>query len=162
MFPAPVVLLTIKVREMHDIDGLWPRLQTGAVICYTTLKMSKPAAPKLTPPSVGSGARPASPQKSKANKDTSSKQRQTFFVMALNMSWQLAIVVLVPIIGGAELDKHLGTGYALTMVGLLVAIVASSVVVWRSLQVANQQPVPKLTAKQKRDIQKSFKEDDDE
>lgn len=123
--------------------------------------MSKLAAPKSTPPSVGSGARPASTKKSKTTKEISSKQRQTFFVMALNMSWQLAIVVLGPIIGGAELDRHLGTGYALTMVGLIVAIVASSVVVWRALQVANQQPVPKLTAKQKRDIQKSYEEDDE-
>lgn len=139
----------------------WAWLQTGAVICYTTLKMSKPAAPKLTPPSASGGAGPASTKKDKATKEISSKQRQTFFVMALNMSWQLAIVVLVPIIGGAELDKHLGTTYALTMVGLLVAIVASSIVVWRSLQVANQQPVPKLTAKQKRDIQKRCEEDDE-
>lgn len=122
--------------------------------------MSKSVAPKTTTPSVpgGNGSKPLE----KPNFKETKHQRGQFFVMAINMSWQLAIVVLVPVIGGAELDEHLGTGYTFTIVGLVLAVVASSVVVWRALQIANQLPVPKLTAKQKRDIQKSFEEEDDE
>lgn len=116
--------------------------------------MSKTSAHQSTSPVVKGGSKPSQLK-------SPSSPRQTFFVMALNMSWQLAIVVLAPVIGGAELDKHLGTGTTLTLLGLLVAVAASSVVVWRSLKIANQMPVPKLTAKQKRDIKKSFEEDDE-
>jgi hypothetical protein len=50
------------------------------------------------------------------------------------MSWQLAIVVLVPIIGGFELDKSLDTLPALTIAGFFVAMVGMALVVWRQLQ----------------------------
>ena len=128
-------------------------LQRLQLICYTGVKMSKTPAHQSTSPVAKGGKKPLQFEQTPF-------QRQTFFVMALNMSWQLAVVVLLPVIGGAELDKHLGTRYIFTLIGLLVAVVASSVVVWRALQTANQLPVPKLTAKQKRDIQKSFEEDD--
>lgn len=82
--------------------------------------------------------------------------------MAMNMSWQLAIVVLVPIIGGVELDKALGTKTAWTFVGLGVALVGSGLVMWHAMQTANRLPVPKLTADQKRAIQKQYEEDDNE
>jgi F0F1-type ATP synthase assembly protein I len=49
------------------------------------------------------------------------RQRQLFLVSALTMSWQLAIVVLVPIIGGHELDIHLKTSPYLTIVGFGLA-----------------------------------------
>jgi F0F1-type ATP synthase assembly protein I len=49
------------------------------------------------------------------------RQRQLFMASALSMSWQLAIVVLVPIIGGHELDIHLKTSPFLTVVGFGVA-----------------------------------------
>lgn len=90
-----------------------------------------------------------------------SQQRNLFFVMALNMSWQLAIVVLVPIIGGVQLDKALKTGNTFLFVGLGVAAIGSIAVMWRTVQVANHLPVPKLTDAQKRAIKKSYEEDDD-
>jgi hypothetical protein len=87
--------------------------------------------------------------------------RRDFFVAAANMSWQLAIVVLVPIIGGAELDKAIGNSYTFTIIGLVLALVLATVVLWRAMQAANRLPVPKLTAAQKRAIRKSYEEDDD-
>lgn len=92
----------------------------------------------------------------------SSSARRQFAVFALNMSWQLAAVVLVPVLGGVRLDKALGTSYACTIVGLVVALAGSGVVLWRTMQSANRLPVPKLTAAQKRDIQKSYEAEDDE
>lgn len=77
------------------------------------------------------------------------------------MSWQLAVVVLVPIIGGVELDKAFDNSYIFTVIGLALALVLSAVVMRRAMQVANRLPVPKLTAAQKRNIQKSYEEDDD-
>ncbi len=79
---------------------------------------------------------------------------------ALNMSWQLAIVVLLPVIGGVTLDKHFGTA-VYTYIGLGVALIGSGVVMWRTMQVANRMPVPKLTPAERRKVQKSYEEDDD-
>ena len=51
-----------------------------------------------------------------------SAYQQTLFVnLALNMSWQLAIVVVVPILVGYELDQHWHTSPWLTVVGVLIA-----------------------------------------
>jgi len=87
-------------------------------------------------------------------------QRSAFLVMATNMGWQLAVVVLVPVIGGAQLDKALDTTY-LIFIGLGVALLGSGAVMWRTMQLANRLPVPKLTAAQKRTIKKQYEKDDD-
>lgn len=48
-------------------------------------------------------------------------QRSLFFNMALNMTWQLALVVLIPIVGGYELDKHFKTLPVITVIGAVIA-----------------------------------------
>ena len=78
------------------------------------------------------------------------------------MTWQLAIAVIVPIAGGAWLDKRLHAGNLWVFIGLAVALVLSTAVVWRLVQLANRLPVPKLTAKERRKVQKSFEEDDED
>lgn len=91
-----------------------------------------------------------------------SRQRNAFVFMALNMSWQLAIVVLVPVISGVQLDKALDTANTYTFVGLAIAFVGSVAVMWRTMQIANKLPMPKLTAAQKRAVQKQYEEDDED
>lgn len=71
--------------------------------------------------------------------DKSKSPTSVFVSMALDMTWRLAIVVLVPIIGGFELDKRLEMTPLLTIVGFLVAMVGMALVCWRTLQVANEQ-----------------------
>ena len=85
-----------------------------------------------------------------------------FITMALDMSWRLAFVVLVPIIGGFELDKKLNTSPALTIVGFALAMIGLGLVLWRTLQAANRIPVPKLTAAQKRALKKQTEEEEDD
>lgn len=82
--------------------------------------------------------------------------------MALDMSWRLAIAVLVPIIGGVELDKRLKTSPTLTIIGFGLAMIGMGLVLWQTLQSANRLPVPKLTAAQRKAIQKQYEEDDDD
>lgn len=60
-----------------------------------------------------------------------------FVGMALDMSWRLAIAVLVPIIGGYELDKTFKTGPFLLIVGFVLAMVGMGLVMWQTLQAAN-------------------------
>ena len=78
------------------------------------------------------------------------------------MSWQLAIVVLVPIIGGVELDKAFGSSHICLFIGLALAAVGTIAVLWRAIvQAADRLPVPKLTDAQRNEIRKSYEEDDD-
>lgn len=88
-------------------------------------------------------------------------QSSVFVGMALDMSWRLAVVVLVPIVGGFELDKKFHTTPTLTIIGFVVAMLGMAVVMWQTLQAANRLPVPKLTAAQKRAVKKQYEEDDD-
>lgn len=76
------------------------------------------------------------------------------------MSWQLALVVLVPIIMGVKLDKAFHTGSLYTFIGLGVAFAGSAAVMWRAVRTANRLPVPKLTGAQKRAIRKSYEDED--
>lgn len=57
-----------------------------------------------------------------------------FVTAALDMSWRLAIVVLVPIIGGFELDKRLNTTPALSILGFLLAGAGVAIVLKQMLQ----------------------------
>lgn len=45
-----------------------------------------------------------------------------FMVAVLDMSWRLALAVLVPIVGGFEIDKHLNTSPVFIIIGFLVAM----------------------------------------
>jgi F0F1-type ATP synthase assembly protein I len=109
-----------------------------------------------TPTSSKAGSSPPSSESQK-----SSGAKQQFVAMALTMSWQLALVVLVPVIGGVQLDKAFHTNRVWTFIGLGVALVGSTLVMWGAVQAANRLPVPKLTAAEKRKIQKQYEEDDD-
>jgi F0F1-type ATP synthase assembly protein I len=88
--------------------------------------------------------------------------RRQFSIYALNMSWRLAIAVLVPVIGGAELDKKLNTSPRYVFIGLGIALVASIFVLWKTMQAVSSLPVPKLTDAQKKAIKKSYEEEDEE
>ena len=114
--------------------------------------MSRTAAHQTTPPVL----------KGETRETSSRNSRDTFLIAALNMSWQLAIVVLIPIIGGVQLDKTFDTSTVFTFVGLGVALVGSVFVMWRALQAANRLPVPKVSAAQKRAIQKQYEDEDNE
>lgn len=77
-----------------------------------------------------------------ANKvDKTKSPSSVFITMALDMSWRLAVVVLVPIVGGFKLDEKLKTTPALTILGFVLAMAGMALVMWRTLRVSNQAPV---------------------
>lgn len=96
--------------------------------------MSKTTAPKTPSPhkKAAKAKKAARVEISEAN--GKENYRKEFFVAAMNMSWQLAVVVLVPIIGGFELDQKFDTLPALTIAGFFIAMGGMGVVVWRQLQ----------------------------
>lgn len=65
-------------------------------------------------------------------------QRSLFFGMVLNMSWQLAVVVIVPIVGGHMLDEHYNSSPWLTVAGLAVAALGIIGVLVRTVKMANE------------------------
>ncbi len=73
--------------------------------------------------------------------------RSMFLGLALNMSWQLAIVVIVPIVGGYSLDNHLHTSPWWTLVGCAVAVLGVVGVLVRIVKQANQEVSKALEAK---------------
>lgn len=92
---------------------------------------------QTTAPQTPSPTKEAATQAAKVDR---SDPRKDFFLAAMNMSWQLAIVVLVPIIGGFELDKKLNTLPALTIIGFIAAMTGMALVVWRQLQLFSPPP----------------------
>ena len=57
-----------------------------------------------------------------------------FLLASLDMSWRLAIVVLVPIVGGFYIDKALGMLPVFTILGFFVAMAGMALVVWRQVK----------------------------
>jgi len=107
-------------------------------ICYTSRRMKKTTAPKKETPSPVVQAKPHVAAGNQIGNPSS-----VFIGAALDMSWRLAIVVLVPIIGGFELDQRLHTSPLLTIVGFLLALAGMAVVLWQMLLQVNQMPAPK-------------------
>ncbi len=69
-----------------------------------------------------------------AQEERARKTAMSLFLGAvLDMSWQMAIVVLVPIIGGVELDKHWHTTPWLTISGFIIAMIGTYLVIRRML-----------------------------
>lgn len=58
----------------------------------------------------------------------------------MGMSWQLAVVVLVPIVGGFELDKAFATSPLLVIVGFIIAMAGFTLIVRRQLQIFTPPP----------------------
>lgn len=63
-----------------------------------------------------------------------SSPRGQFITAVMGMSWQLAVVVLVPILGGYFLDQQFATTPLLTMLGFIIAMTGFGLIVWRQLQ----------------------------
>lgn len=90
--------------------------------------MTETKTPEMTPsPSLGESKTVAS--------QSGQSSRGQFMVAVMGMSWQLAVVVLVPIVGGFELDKAFATSPLLIIIGFIVAIAGFTMIVKRQLQI---------------------------
>jgi F0F1-type ATP synthase assembly protein I len=128
----------------------------GHCICYTSKKMDEKAAPQATPQTADNE------KNYRPSVETASRQRNDFLALALNMSWQLAIVVVIPIVAGVYADKALGTSPLLLCVGLALALAGTVIVLWRTMQAANHLPVPKLSAADRERIQQEYRKEDED
>jgi uncharacterized membrane protein YjfL (UPF0719 family) len=69
----------------------------------------------------------------KSDPPANTEIRSTFLAAALSMGWQLAVVVVIPIVGGYYLDQRLNVAAAWEIVGFVVALLGFIVVVRRQL-----------------------------
>lgn len=63
--------------------------------------------------------------------------KRLFVATTLNMSWRLALMVIIPTVGGIHLDRRLGTTPSLTLAGFMLAIVGGCMVVWSAVKGIN-------------------------
>jgi len=59
--------------------------------------------------------------------------RQQFFDAAINMGWQLAVTIIVPVIIGVKLDDHYHTTPAWTLGALFLAVAMACAVVGKTM-----------------------------
>lgn len=112
--------------------------------CYNLRVMAYPtAAPESTPHSLN-GEDAQKPSDS-AKTDEVMYQTNLFYVTVLNMSWQLAIAVVVPIVGGYQLDQRLGSSPWLTLLGLAIAAAGTFVVMKFTLMKATKRAMHQPT-----------------
>jgi uncharacterized membrane protein YjfL (UPF0719 family) len=69
---------------------------------------------------------------------TTVQLRSSFFAAALSMGWQLAVVVIVPIVGGYYLDQHLHKAAVWEIIGFVVALLGFIVIVRQQLSDLNE------------------------
>ncbi len=91
--------------------------------------MKQTTAPKSTPLPGKDKISPAV--------DQESNPTTMFIGMALDMSWRLALVVLIPIVAGSYLDKYLKLNYVFLFIGLAIAFMGSIMVIYKSYKKAN-------------------------
>jgi hypothetical protein len=73
-----------------------------------------------------------------------------FIGATLNMGWRLALTVLIPLLGGIELDKHLHTSPSFTLGGMMLAAVASSAAVWATIKEVNAEQAEQAAQRNKK------------
>ena len=64
--------------------------------------------------------------------------KQQFIGATINLSWRLALTVLIPIIGGLSLDKRFNTSPSYTITGFMLAVVFGCMAVWATVKEVNQ------------------------
>lgn len=64
--------------------------------------------------------------------------KQQFFSSALNMSWQLALGIVIPVVAGVKLDEYFDSAPSLTLTGFFLATAMGVMVVWNTVQGVNK------------------------
>ena len=64
--------------------------------------------------------------------------KQKFIAATLNLSWRLALTVLIPLLAGIWLDKKFDSAPSYTITGFMLAIVFGCMAVWQTVKEVNQ------------------------
>lgn len=77
-----------------------------------------------------------------AHKEVGSSESATnakllFVTSALDMGWQLAVAVLLPVLAGSFIDQRFGSSPIWTLLGLLIAVICSVAIVRKTIKNVN-------------------------
>ncbi len=59
--------------------------------------------------------------------------KQLFISSVISMSWQMAVAVLVPVVGGYYLDRHFNSAPWITLFGLMLGVILCVMIVRRAV-----------------------------
>lgn len=76
----------------------------------------------------------AGDSKPRSSSGQAANPKQQFLAAVVSMSWQLAIVVLIPVVGGFKLDEHTKSSPLWTIVGFVLAMIGMAIVVQRAVK----------------------------
>lgn len=63
--------------------------------------------------------------------------KQQFIGATMNLSWRLALTVLIPVVGGIKLDQHFDSAPSLTLAGFFLATFGAAMAVWGTVKEVN-------------------------
>jgi len=64
--------------------------------------------------------------------------KQQFIGATMNLSWRLALTVIIPVVAGIKLDKHFDTSPSLTLAGFFLAVFGACLAVWGTVKEVNK------------------------
>jgi F0F1-type ATP synthase assembly protein I len=92
--------------------------------------MSMSSKPAITAPTSNrGGTKPASRH--------TAVSPQSSAAIALNMSWQLLIIVIIPVVGGHLLDVHFKKTATFMIIGMVIAVLGMIAVVRQTVRMLN-------------------------
>ncbi len=70
---------------------------------------------------------------------TAQKAKRLFFAGLLDISWRLAIAVIVPIVAGSWIDNNRGSGQVFTLIGLLFGTILAGFTIYKAYKKLNKE-----------------------
>lgn len=67
------------------------------------------------------------------------KAKRLFFAGLVDISWRLAVAIILPIVGGYWLDDKTDSGNLFTLIGLLFGTILAGLVIYRTYKTLNKE-----------------------
>jgi F0F1-type ATP synthase assembly protein I len=64
--------------------------------------------------------------------------KSQFYGATINLSWRLALIVLIPVIAGVKLDEKFNKSPSFVLAGLMIAAFGAAATIWSTVQEVNQ------------------------
>lgn len=81
--------------------------------------------------------------------------RNMFFTSLISMGWRLAIMVLVPIFIGVQLDRRLDTKPSFTLAAFFIALIGSAYLIYKNYSDMQREQLLEETKKSKRKVKRN-------
>ncbi len=80
-----------------------------------------------------------SARKTTTSDETVKKAKRLFFAGLLDISWRLAIAIVIPVTAGSWLDGKQGSGQLFTLIGLFSGTILAGFIIYRAYKKLNKE-----------------------